>query len=489
MFFRSKSRPCEETDCIFTYIDQRMSGADAPEPKVVFPIHQRFLALFRKLFDNEVKLSESAKKLLAIAASISSFDVNISHIADKQIRFAKKMATLSESNLAIVEQTTASMNQVNETIRTTTETLNHLSLESAQLAKSNDEGLRQINEIRELKDEVVSNASVMNGKIDQLVILAKSINDIVVGVAAIAEQTNLLALNAAIEAARAGEQGRGFAVVAEEIRKLADDTKTKLDGMTSFVGDIQKAAEEGQSSMDNTMMSTEKMGQQIENITGTIRKNVEMLSVTVADVQIINAAMQSIQESSVEINQAMENSSSDAESLQEMTSAIHEDALQSAAYGKQISQIDDALSALVREMIQGVQGGSNAISNSEFIERIRNAKEAHGNWVILLKKMVDEMTVYPIQTNGSKCAFGHFYHAIDVNYPSIAGEWKSIDGIHKEFHGLGDKVIAAVRNRDASQARDYFHQAEKLSNQIFTHLDSVIQGVEKERIQIFKNRV
>ncbi len=54
----------------------------------------------------------------------------------------------------------------------------------------------------------------------------------------IASQTNILALNAAIEAARAGEYGKGFAVVADNVRRLAEETKTNAADISTFTDDM-----------------------------------------------------------------------------------------------------------------------------------------------------------------------------------------------------------------------------------------------------------
>ncbi|MBQ8823535.1 MAG: methyl-accepting chemotaxis protein [Lachnospiraceae bacterium] len=87
------------------------------------------------------------------------------------------------------------------------------------------------------------------------------INQLTSDILGISSQTNLLALNASIEAARAGEAGKGFAVVAEEIRQLADSSRSTANSIqeisgtvTSAVADLVQNASEIMNYISNTIL-------------------------------------------------------------------------------------------------------------------------------------------------------------------------------------------------------------------------------------------
>ena len=100
----------------------------------------------------------------------------------------------------------------------------------ANLATQVAQNLERMSQISESTSESIEKLKNQSGEIAKVLGLIKDI----------AAQTNLLALNASIEAAQAGDAGRGFAVVAEEIRKLADDSRSSVRNIELLIESVQK---------------------------------------------------------------------------------------------------------------------------------------------------------------------------------------------------------------------------------------------------------
>jgi methyl-accepting chemotaxis protein len=98
----------------------------------------------------------------------------------------------------------------------------------------------------------------------------------------IARQTNLLSLNAAIEAAKAGHLGKGFAVVAEEVRKLAERSRTAALEIAQLNQHTQDAVAGGVEGMTTSLANLETIRVKITGIAESIRE-IGSLSTSQAD--------------------------------------------------------------------------------------------------------------------------------------------------------------------------------------------------------------
>lgn len=187
--------------------------------------------------------------VINIEQNFQSTNQNVDHISEASKTAATQaeaisktledIATGAERSASAITSTVESINTVTEISQ---EVLKHATGSqkiSSNMVVSLENSKKVIHSlVQEIEQLAKENQASLSG-VQRLEKNAKEIENIISLVGDIAEQTNLLALNASIEAARAGEHGKGFAVVAEEVRKLADESRHAVHGISDLVGNIQ----------------------------------------------------------------------------------------------------------------------------------------------------------------------------------------------------------------------------------------------------------
>ncbi|MFJ7734882.1 methyl-accepting chemotaxis protein [Lysinibacillus sp. NPDC097287] len=198
--------------------------------------------LMRNVKETATQVSTSSTELSATASSATATTKKMTTSMQQLASGANTQKLSANENAETMTDIASGINLVTEA----NEEVSTYVTDAFNTAKHGEETVLAMQAQMSSMTNVVHNSTV---SVTTLNAHADDIGKIIEVIHAIADQTNLLALNASIEAARAGEHGKGFAVVAEEVRKLAEQSKTSAAQIASTIYTMQQLSKEASEHM------------------------------------------------------------------------------------------------------------------------------------------------------------------------------------------------------------------------------------------------
>lgn len=308
--------------------------------------------------DDEIRsLGVAFNHMLAnLREMVSQIDQNFKETNEKVIQISGQSAAASNQaslifttikeisagadSSAMSTQTTAE--SVEEVIRIAEEVQEKANISesiSIEMVKDLEESKHAIHTLISGIGKLASDNMNSLGTVKRLEDNAAKVEQIIQLVGDIAAQTNLLALNASIEAARAGEHGKGFAVVAEEVRKLADQSASAVQGISGLIQNIQsevknvvsqissqvesanKEAEKGEKTnlvLDEMTKTIHQMAEVIHTITGLVQQQMETVQHTSTQSQEMAAIAEETSAGALSVASAAEQQAQVIENVEQL---------------------------------------------------------------------------------------------------------------------------------------------------------------------------
>lgn len=260
-------------------------------------------------------LVNMVKNLKHIIGELQKEIANLTTSSQTIVNSISQVATTSAETAAAITEITTSMEELKQTahvtdekakdvLQTSEKTLQVVS-SSENLLQATMDDMRQINEKMHTISEGIIKLSEHSQTIGKII---DTVNDL-------AEQSNLLAVNAAIEAAKAGEHGKGFVVVAQEIRTLAEQSKSATIQVRSILHEIQnsttaavlateqgtKAVEKGVKQSEQTNDSMITLSTSVTNVTQAANQIAISSQQQFVGIDQVSSAMNNIKEAATQL--------------------------------------------------------------------------------------------------------------------------------------------------------------------------------------------
>lgn len=280
-------------------------------------------------------VTKSSKTVLTTSTSLASMSEQVT-ASICEVASAIEQVSVGATQQAQNAQNGASqMEDLSSRLDKISVNSNEMDKISSNTKELGSKGFSMVNTLIEKSNKTKIATTEVNNIVQDMNESTKQINAISETIAKITAQTNLLSLNASIESARAGEAGKGFAVVAEEIRKLADQSKTSTEEIKAIIASIQKKSDIAVMAIKSTETVVNEQDLavvQTQEIFSEILKSIEIMITKVDEVKI----------SVIDINVKKQSTVSEIENI----SAISE---QTAASSQQVTASTEEITATMEE--------------------------------------------------------------------------------------------------------------------------------------------
>lgn len=309
---------------------EQVSNGDL-DPRVNLSSDNEFGQIARSLNRALKRFSRILTHVDGATEKLSNLAERTSSISDRSHMTSEQLNNQSTSLASTIEEISASMNEMAATI----ERINQNTDSVSEISTTSEQ---RINKLAERLNKLVSSVELFDNSFDKVEKAAEKITTFVELIESVTEQTNLLALNAAIEAARAGEHGRGFAVVADEVRSLAQKTKTTTIDIVNMTNELRSVISSSGEISDQALEAS-KEAQTISEET------IESFNCVLASIHEINAEVDVVSEASKQQSVAVENVSKNIQALSGLCDGAYEQA-------ETLSKNTDELISLSNEIVK-----------------------------------------------------------------------------------------------------------------------------------------